>query len=176
MAAVVVHAELIQRKHERAPRAKLIETYPLTLAYSHCTNTIVQLPRMSTGFNINTSDPTPLWAQLERAIRFAVATGQIRVGEQLPTVRQLAVELRINANTVAKVYAELEREGFVETRRGVGTFVRGRQYEASTLRDRERQFQELVDRFLAEAAGIGYSLGEVVDRLSTRFQKEKKNG
>jgi len=56
----------------------------------------------------------PLYAQLTRAIQFAIATGKLRVGEQLPTVRQLAVELRVNANTVAKVYAELERSGVLE--------------------------------------------------------------
>jgi len=52
----------------------------------------------------------PLYAQLTRAIRFAIATGQLRVGEQLPTVRQLAVELRVNANTVARVYAEAKSQ------------------------------------------------------------------
>ena len=66
-------------------------------------------------FYVNPSDPTPLYAQLTRAIQFAIATGKLRIGEQLPTVRQLAVDLRINANTVAKVYAELERTGILET-------------------------------------------------------------
>jgi regulator of protease activity HflC (stomatin/prohibitin superfamily)/DNA-binding transcriptional regulator YhcF (GntR family) len=79
---------------------------------------------MAQSFNIDARDPTPLYAQLERAIRFSIATGRLSVGDQLPTVRQLAVDLRINANTVAKVYTELERVGIVETRRGVGTFVR----------------------------------------------------
>src|ERR671934_3009416 len=102
-------------------------------------------------FNINAADPTPLYAQLERAIRFAIATERLRIGEQLPTVRQLAVELRINANTVAKVYAELERAGIVETRRGVGTFVRARHFEAKRRGDRERELRALADRFLAEA-------------------------
>ena len=75
-------------------------------------------------FRVSAADPTPLYAQLERAIRAAIATGRLRASDQLPTVRQLAVDLRINANTVAKVYAELERAGVLETRRGVGTFVR----------------------------------------------------
>ena len=56
-------------------------------------------------FAIDAFDPTPLYAQLERAIRVAIATGRLRPAERLPTVRQLAVDLRINANTVAKVYA-----------------------------------------------------------------------
>jgi len=70
--------------------------------------------------SVDTRDPTPIYAQLERGLRAAVATGRVRPGDQLPTVRQLAVELRINANTVARVYGELERAGVIETRRGVG--------------------------------------------------------
>src|SRR6187399_150835 len=72
---------------------------------------------------VNTRDATPLHAQLERGIRVAIASGRLKPGDQLPTVRQLAVDLRINANTVAKVYAHLERDGALGTRRGVGTFV-----------------------------------------------------
>ncbi|PYQ23545.1 MAG: hypothetical protein DMF79_03550 [Acidobacteria bacterium] len=59
--------------------------------------------------SIDQRDPTPIYAQLERALRAAVATSRLRPGDQLPTVRQLAVDLRINANTVARVYGELER-------------------------------------------------------------------
>ena len=67
-------------------------------------------------FHIDTKHPTPLYHQLERSIMFAIATGKLRIGDQLPTVRQLAVELKINANTVAKVYGELERLGVLQTR------------------------------------------------------------
>lgn len=127
-------------------------------------------------FHVNPADPTPLYAQLERAIRFAIATERLRVGDQLPTVRQLAVELRINANTVAKVYAELERAGVVETRRGVGTFVRERVLEAVRARsDREPNLRTLADRFLAEAAAFGFSLDEVLDYLQSKRNKEKRN-
>jgi GntR family transcriptional regulator len=69
------------------------------------------------GLSIDSRHPTPIHAQLSHAIRGAVATGRLAAGEQLPTVRQLAVDLRINANTVARVYLELERTGVVETRR-----------------------------------------------------------
>jgi GntR family transcriptional regulator len=110
-------------------------------------------------------------AQLERSIHFAVVTGKLRVGEQLPTVRQLAVELSINANTVAKVYAELERDGIVETRRGVGTFVSERPAEASSRRDRDRQLRELVDHFIAETATRGFSLDDLIEHLEGRRKK-----
>ena len=113
----------------------------------------------------------PLYAQLTRAIRFAIATGRLRVGEQLPTVRQLAVELRVNANTVAKVYAELERSGILETRRGVGTFVSARQFAISHRHEQEKHLQELVDRFVEEAGAMGFSLDDLLDHLQSRRKK-----
>src|SRR5439155_22265608 len=103
----------------------------------------------TTVFTIDASDPTPLYAQLERAIRVAIATGRLRSGDKLPTVRQLAVDLRINANTVGKVYGELERAGVLETHRGVGTFIRDVKGRAASPPDRERQMIVLADRFLA---------------------------
>lgn len=125
-------------------------------------------------FYIDPSDPMPLYAQLERTIRFAVATGKLPVGEQLPTVRQLAVELRINANTVAKVYAELERNGVVETRRGVGTFVSARHFEAKGQQDHEKQLRDLVDRFIAEAGAFGFSVDDLIGQLQSSRKKEMK--
>ena len=117
----------------------------------------------------------PLYAQLTRAIRFAIATGRLRVGEQLPTVRQLAVELRVNANTVAKVYAELERSGILETRRGVGTFVSARQFAISHRDEQEKHLSELVDRFMEEAGALGFSVDDVLKQLQSRRKKESKN-
>ena len=78
---------------------------------------------MAAPISIDPNDRTPIYAQLERGIRVAIATGRLRSGDQLPTVRQLAVDLRVNANTVAKVYVTLEREGVLVTQRGVGTFI-----------------------------------------------------
>jgi len=117
----------------------------------------------------------PLYAQLTRAIQFAIATGRLRIGEQLPTVRQLAVELRVNANTVAKVYTELERSGILETRRGVGTFVSARHLEAGHRQEHEKHLIELVDRFVAEAGAMGFSTDDLLDQLQSRREKETKN-
>src|SRR5260370_7179349 len=86
------------------------------------------------------SHPMPLYAQLTRAIQFAIATGRLRPGEQLPTVRQLAVDLRVNANTVAKVYAALERTGVLETRRSVGTFLCARHFHATHPHEHHADF------------------------------------
>jgi len=119
------------------------------------------------GFQIDAEDPTPIHAQLDRAIQFAILTGRLRVGEQLPTVRQLAVDLKINANTVAKVYGELERRGILETRRGVGTFVREQISGAEQVASRKRRMRELADRFLFDAADLGFGAQEAVDYLES---------
>jgi GntR family transcriptional regulator len=122
-------------------------------------------------FQVDTSHPTPLYHQLERSIRFAIAIGKLGIGDQLPTVRQLAVDLRINANTVAKVYTELERSGVVETRRGVGTFVTARPNEAANRRDRERRLRELADHFITETHKHGFSIEDVIEHLEKRRRK-----
>lgn len=123
-------------------------------------------------FYINPADPTPLYAQLTRAIQFAIATGKLRIGEQLPTVRQMAVDLKINANTVAKVYAELERTGIVETRRGVGTFVCARHFEARQKRQHDNELSDFADRIVAEAGAMGFTLDDLLDQLQSRRKKE----
>ena len=129
-------------------------------------------------FSVDSADPTPLYAQLDRSIRAAIAAGRLKVGDRLPTVRQLAVDLRINANTVAKVYAELERAGVLATQRGIGTFVRDTPTPAgqTTRRDRDRELRPLVDRLLADASAFGITLTEIVqyiDTLAARQPKEK---
>lgn len=109
-------------------------------------------------------DPLPIYAQLERAIRTMILTGDLKAGEQLPTVRQLAVDLKINANTVAKVYAELERTGAIETRRGVGSFVCAVTADR-TAPDRTGELHRLLSPTLAEIHSHGYSLREVIEYL-----------
>ena len=109
--------------------------------------------------------PTPLYAQLEQGIRAAVMTGRLAGGAQLPTVRQLAVDLRVNANTVARVYADLERAGVLETRRGVGTFVAAAQPPAGARRGREAELRALVRRWFDEAAARGYTEADVLRQV-----------
>jgi GntR family transcriptional regulator len=128
---------------------------------------------MSLAFNIDAAHPTPIYHQLDRAIRFAIAIGKLAPGDRLPTIRQLAVDLRINANTVAKVYVELERAGVVETRRGVGTFVKARHFDVAREKDREREMRELEDQFLAKAEQLGFSAKEVAEHLRDRLKNAK---
>lgn len=109
---------------------------------------------------IDPRHPTPIYAQLTHALRAAVATGRLAPGDQLPTVRQLAVDLRINANTVARVYLELERTGLLETRRGVGTFVAAGG-AVSKRRSDPAVLRALVRRCLDEAAAEGFTTADV---------------
>ena len=115
--------------------------------------------------SIDPSDATPIYAQLERGFRAAIATGRLLQGAQLPTVRQLAVQLRINANTVARVYAELERTGVLETRRGVGSFVRIGSVEARPPNERARRLRAFTTRVLADAGANGFTVDDMVTAL-----------
>src|SRR5947208_15597398 len=109
---------------------------------------------MAAPVSIDPREPTPIYAQLDRAIRVAIAHGKLKPGDQLPTVRQFAVDLRVNATTVAKVYLALERDGIVETKRGVGTFISSQRPPAIHDAHRERRLRELVHRLLPNSAAI----------------------
>jgi GntR family transcriptional regulator len=115
--------------------------------------------------SLDTRDPTPIYAQLERALRAAIATGRLQPGDQLPTVRQLAVDLRVNANTIARVYAELERGGVLETRRGVGSFISATPAQAHPPREHDRRLRAFVTRVLADADAAGFNLDDVIGAL-----------
>jgi GntR family transcriptional regulator len=119
---------------------------------------------------VDPKHPTPIYVQLDQGIRAAIATGRLAVGAQLPTVRQLAVDLRVNANTVARVYAELERAGVVETRRGVGTFVAAKQ-PVPDKRGREPELRALAERWAAEAAARGFEPADIVREVARLARK-----
>ena len=122
-------------------------------------------------FSVDSTSPTPIYAQLDRSIRAAIATGELESGAQLPTVRQLAVDLAVNANTVARVYAQLERDGMLETRRGVGTFVRESPSPQATRAHRERELRELIRRFVGDATLLGFTLPELLTQLRNEEKK-----
>jgi GntR family transcriptional regulator len=115
--------------------------------------------------SVDPRDPTPIYAQLERGLRAAIATSRLRPGDQLPTVRELAVDLRVNANTVARVYSELERAGVIETKRGVGSFITATPAQAHPPRERERRLRAFVTRLLADAETAGFTVDDVIGAL-----------
>jgi GntR family transcriptional regulator len=115
--------------------------------------------------SLDPRDPTPIYAQLDRALRAAIASGRLKVGDQLPTVRQLAVDLRVNANTIARVYLDLERAGVLETRRGVGSFVRATAVQARSADEHQRRLRALATRVAADTAAHGFTIHELVQQL-----------
>jgi GntR family transcriptional regulator len=121
---------------------------------------------------LDTTDPTPIYSQIERAIRAAVATGRLTKGAQLPTVRQLAVELRVNANTVAKVYSDLERDGLLDTRRGIGTFVGDVRASLPRQRVSRQALRDFALRVLEDAAARGVSRSELIAQLQAEIKEE----
>ena len=122
--------------------------------------------------SIDARDRTPIYAQLERGLRASIAAGRLRPGDPLPTVRQLAVDLRVNANTVARVYADLERAGVLETRRGVGSFISAAgPAEARPAPERTRRLRAFVTRVLADADAAGFTIADVVAELASHRHK-----
>jgi GntR family transcriptional regulator len=122
---------------------------------------------------IDTRDVTPIYAQLERALRAAIASGRLHPGDQLPTVRQLAVDLQVNANTVARVYTELERAGVIETRRGVGSFVTATPAQAHPPREHERRLRAFVTRVLADADRSGFTVQQLIAALEAHRGEQR---
>ena len=109
---------------------------------------------------VDPRSPTPLYAQIAARLRIAVAAGELRPGDALPSVRRLAAQLRINPATVVQAYRDLEADGFVELRQGAGTFVR----EVAPARragERVRQASALVRRLITDAQRLGVSPEEL---------------
>ena len=117
----------------------------------------------------------PIYVQLMEQIRRAVAGGVLPPGEQLPSVRDLALQLSINPNTISRVYQELEREGVVYTLRGRGTFVSA---PASTLtdQDRLRRLGEAVEKLFVEAYHLRCTPEEVLEAVKKRAGKRSEKG
>src|SRR5271156_3166489 len=101
---------------------------------------------------LNSKSGVPIYRQIQDQIRYGIASGLLKAGEQLPTVRALAVELSVNPNTVIKAYTELEREGVLTTEQGTGTFVAPQAPPAPAEDERQAKLQELCAEFLAQAA------------------------
>ena len=119
--------------------------------------------------------PTPIWSQLEEGVRHIVASGRLAPREGLPSVRDLARELRINPNTVAKAYQRLVEGGVLETRRGEGTFVAQRP-PALSAAARGRLLREGAERFAALAVTIGAGPHEASAALEAAWPSKRTRG
>lgn len=118
---------------------------------------------------IATGDPRAISKQIVDGVRMQIATGEIKVGSQLPSVRGLAQQLTINPNTVAKAYAELVAEGWLEARQGLGLYVAPPRQRLSDA-ERERRLDEALQRLVHEAIALGITGDEVLARLAAEFR------
>ncbi len=120
-------------------------------------------------FRIDPASRLPIYRQLAQQLREGIARGQFRPEQRLPSVRELSRILVVNPNTIARVYTELEREGIVNTRPGLGVFVAHPKAEL-LKKVRKERLQELLDRFLTEAVHLGFSAEEVVACVGQRVR------
>ncbi len=125
---------------------------------------------MPATFRLDPASGVPFYRQIIDQILAAVATDALAPGDQLPTVRALAVELQVNLNTVAKAYKELEIRGVLDTQQGSGTYVAPLRVERDEL-ERRRQVVQLVDEFLARTAAAGLPPSEVMAEFSARMKE-----
>lgn len=118
---------------------------------------------------IDPRSATPLYAQIAGRLRVAVAAGELRPGEPLPSVRQLASKLRVNPATVVQAYRDLETEGFVEMRQGAGTFVKEVVPERKAT-ERSKQAIDLVRQMIAEAGRLGLTAKELQQAIEQELE------
>jgi GntR family transcriptional regulator len=124
---------------------------------------------------IDLSSKVPIFEQLCRRVKQGIASGQLKEGDRLPAVRDLAMLLVINPNTVQKAYAELAGEGLVYGRKGMGMFVRAVRQKLNDD-ERRRRVEEVADNLITEAILLGYSREEVEEVMSERLRKFLEEG
>ena len=122
------------------------------------------VPKAAFRFHLDLHSGVPVYRQIIDQVRGAIASGTLAPGAQLPTVRQLAVDLTINPNTVVRAYRELELGGLLETQQGTGTFI-------STLKiphadaERDRQLSQIVADAVSRAGAAGFTIEELTEQL-----------
>ena len=116
-------------------------------------------------FSLDLSSGVPVYRQIIDQVAGGIASGSLNAGDQLPTVRQLAVDLSVNPNTVVRAYREMEIRGVLETQQGTGTFVSKQKVKRDDLQ-RQKRLSQLAGEFIARAGREGYTLSELIDQLN----------
>jgi GntR family transcriptional regulator len=124
-------------------------------------------------FRLDQRSGVPVYRQLIDQVKAGIASGTLTTGDQLPTVRQLAVDLTINPNTVLRAYRELELGGLLETQQGIGTFVTEKKvcYDEA---ERSRQLNQIAGEFLARAGAAGFTAQELLENMREILAETKK--
>jgi GntR family transcriptional regulator len=124
-------------------------------------------------FRLDLHSGVPAYRQIIDQVRGAIAAGSLRVGDQLPTVRQLAVDLSINPNTVVRAYRELELGGLLETHQGTGTFISAQKLKGGE-EERSRQLAQIIGDCVARAGAAGFTVEDLVEELRALAAEPKR--
>jgi len=116
---------------------------------------------------INVTDGVPIYRQIANQVKYLVASGLLKPGEELPPIRTLALQLKVTPNTVVKAYGELEISGVIHKRQGSGTFVSDERPQLA-MRDRRRVIEQRIDALLAEAHQLNFDAGEILRMVRER--------
>lgn len=117
-------------------------------------------------FKLDPKSGVPFYKQIVDQIRFGISSGTLKAGEQLPTVRALAVQLKINLNTVVKAYKELEIQNILETQQGTGTFIGTGKIELSS-KERTDKLRSICGEFLSIASSYGFNAKDIIEELKS---------
>ncbi len=120
---------------------------------------------------IDKTSRVPIHDQIKEQIKGLIHAGQLKTGDQLPTMRELSIELAVNFNTVAHAYREMDGEGVISTRRGEGTFVASTPGAAEMRRIRQKKLRELINALFNETDRLGYAVEEVKQALDEQINK-----
>lgn len=126
-------------------------------------------------FHVDPSSGMPIYLQIVNQVKRAAASGLLKTGDQLPSVRELASELTVNPNTIAKAYQDLERAGVIETVRGVGTFISAREQKI-VREERLRVLKAAIDKVLVEAHHLGFNDKEVGELFAQQLKDWRVRG
>lgn len=121
-------------------------------------------------FAINTTDPAPIWRQIEEGVRRLIALGALQPGASVPSVRDLAKDLRVNPNTVARAYQRLTEGGVLTVKRGEGTYVADVPSQPKRA-ERNEVLRDAATRYASSAIAVGSPLHDAVDELETAYER-----
>jgi GntR family transcriptional regulator len=116
------------------------------------------------NFNLDPRSGVPFYKQIIDQIRFGISSGRLQVGEQLPTVRSLAVQLKVNLNTISKAYKELEIQNVLETQQGTGTFIGTPPVKVDSIESRKK-LASICSEFISVVSSYGFTIDELINEL-----------
>ena len=125
------------------------------------------------AFKLDLASGVPVYRQIMDQVMAGIASGALSTGDQLPTVRQLAVDLEINPNTVVRAYKELEIRGLIDTHHGTGTFIGNHKVKRSDM-EHQRQLNQIVSDFVARAGSAGFTVEELIEQLQELHGDSRK--